>query len=174
MKTPRTRLAALLAILLIAAGCGDESAPLEQAAKAASEPGAASTPENPPQPQAAQDPDPVAPDGKTTALSNAGTWRVTWRAGPGTIPLNEGFSIDVWIEDASDPERKLESISLAVDAAMPDHGHGMNRKPRVTRNTDGSFRVDGMMFHMPGYWELYLDVLRGAIRERAQFAVELE
>jgi len=155
-------------MLLLAAACGDEPAAPEQAAKTATE----QIPQV--QAEAGQDPDPIVLDGKTTALSNADTYRVTWRADPDPIPLNEGFSIDVWIEDAADPERQLESISLAVDAAMPDHGHGMNRKPRVTRNSDGSFRVVGLMFHMPGYWELYLDVLRGAIRERAQFAVELE
>ena len=143
--------------------------------RARAEPGSSSRREcRTPRPSRHPTPIRARTNGKQTALSNAGTYRVSWRADPDPIPLNEGFSIDVWIEDPADPALELESISLAADAAMPDHGHGMNRKPRVTRNTDGSFRVDGMMFHMPGYWELYLDVLRGAIRERAQFVVELE
>ena len=172
MQTPRAHLALLLTILPVAAGCGGEPATPERSAAGAGEQVAPAPPVS--APAETPDPDPIAVDGKTAGLSNAGTYRVTWRADPRAIPLNEGFSIDVWIEAATDPALGLESISLAVDAAMPDHGHGMNRKPRVTRNQDGSFRVDGMMFHMPGYWELYLDVLRGAIRERAQFAVELE
>jgi hypothetical protein len=31
-----------------------------------------------------------------------------------------------------------------------------------------------MLFHMPGYWELYFDLSREGIMERAQGAVTLE
>ena len=39
---------------------------------------------------------------------------------------------------------------------------------------DGHFTVEGMLFHMVGRWELYLDVTRGPLTERAQFEVVLE
>ena len=172
MKKTSLHLAVAVTIQLVAVGCGDEPAAPEQNLGQASQQAEVAAPESPPVETPAPEPEEL--DGKTTALSNAGTYRGAWRTDPSPIPLNEGFSIDVWIEDPDDPALSLESISLAADAAMPDHGHGMRTQPRVTRNEDGSFRVDGMMFHMPGYWELYLDVLRGAIRERSQFAIELE
>jgi hypothetical protein len=64
--------------------------------------------------------------------------------------------------------------TLAADAAMPHHGHGMNVAPTVKRTKPGEFRVDGMLFHMPGYWELYFDLVQGGTLERAQGTVTLE
>jgi hypothetical protein len=57
---------------------------------------------------------------------------------------------------------------------MPHHGHGMNVAPTVKRTRPGEFRVDGMLFHMPGYWELYFDLVQGGTLERAQGTVTLE
>ena len=64
--------------------------------------------------------------------------------------------------------------TLRPDAAMPQHGHGMNVAPTVKRTGDGEFRVDGMLFHMPGYWELYFDLGSADSLERAQGSVTLE
>ena len=63
---------------------------------------------------------------------------------------------------------------LLADAAMPQHGHGMNVKPTVKSLGGGRFRVEGMLFHMPGSWELYLDLVRAGVLERAQGTVTLE
>ena len=47
---------------------------------------------------------------------------------------------------------------------MPDHRHGMNYRPAVT--LDGlSGTAEGLMFHMPGRWQLILDVRGAAGRE---------
>ena len=37
---------------------------------------------------------------------------------------------------------------------MPAHQHGLNYAPEVSALGDGTFRVDGLLFHMPGLWEL--------------------
>jgi len=50
----------------------------------------------------------------------------------------------------------------------------MNRVPAVVRVAEGSFAVEGMLLHVPGIWELYLDVAREGISERAQFSVRVE
>ena len=71
-------------------------------------------------------------------------------------------------------ETSLEGVELSVDAAMPEHGHGMNRVPEVRHAGDGRYVVDGMLLHMPGRWEVYFDVTDGALTERAQIEVELE
>ena len=57
---------------------------------------------------------------------------------------------------------------------MPEHGHGMNRVPKVAPRPDGGFHAEGLLFHMPGRWELYFDVTQGAVTERAQTDVFLE
>ena len=47
---------------------------------------------------------------------------------------------------------------VAVDAQMPEHKHGMNYAPTIKAMGDGRYRVDGMLFHMPGSWEVAFDV----------------
>jgi len=169
-------------LLALGAGCGgggeDEGAPAPAVTPLgpAAEPPEGTPGEADPAANAEGDTDPAELEGADLhgGPSNAGTYRVRWRPEPSPIPLNEGFSLEVWVADAEDPELALEAVELEVDAGMPDHGHGMIRTPRVTRLEAGHFEVEGMLFHMPGYWELYFDVRRGALSERAQFAVELE
>ena len=31
-----------------------------------------------------------------------------------------------------------------------------------------------MLFHMPGYWEIHVDITRDEVTERAQFVVNLD
>lgn len=107
-------------------------------------------------------------------MSNNGAYRVVFTPHPDPIPLNEVFSIDVQITPAADQKAGQDHLSLEVDAAMPAHQHGMNTRPRVRSNGGGRFTVEGMLFHMPGHWEIYFDIVAGAMSERAQFNVELE
>lgn len=105
--------------------------------------------------------------------SNHGAYGVRIAPEPSAFPDNEAFRFEVWITRTTIPGAPLESVSLSVDAAMPQHGHGMNRVPRVSRLEPGHFLVEGMYFHMTGKWELYLDITDGALTERAQCVVEL-
>ena len=52
------------------------------------------------------------------------------------------------------PAGAVKPDYVAVDARMPSHGHGMNYRPTVAALGDGRFRAEGLMFHMPGQWEL--------------------
>ncbi|MCE9594197.1 MAG: hypothetical protein K8S98_08385 [Planctomycetes bacterium] len=107
-------------------------------------------------------------------VGGTGLFVVRYRTAPLTIPMNAEFAIRAWVFAANDREHPLDDVELAVDAAMPEHKHGMARTPRVERRSDGSFGISGMLFHMPGRWELYFDVTREALTERAQTRVELE
>jgi len=106
--------------------------------------------------------------------SSAGTYHVICVM-PDPVPLNEPFDLEVRVLDGSDRVTPADQIDLVVDGRMPEHRHGMNVEPLVTRRGDGRFEIEGMRFHMPGYWEIHLDAVApdGAI-ERAQIAVTLE
>jgi len=112
--------------------------------------------------------------GGTVLLSNDGAWRVVYKVEDPGIRRGEPVSLEAWVFAADDPAKPRADVALAVDAAMPQHGHGMNRVPRIVKIGEGTFRVDGLFFHMPGKWELYFDVARGPLVERAQVAVEVE
>jgi len=104
-------------------------------------------------------------------VSNDGTYRLQFEVEPDRIPWGERFAIVV---SAERTDGAPLAATLALDARMPEHVHGMNREPRVEATGDGSWRVENLLFHMPGYWEVYFDLTRGAVTERAQFSVEVD
>lgn len=106
----------------------------------------------------------------TTSLD--GRYRVEWRTMPSTIPLRDPFQMEVRVLD-SRTGQPSEAV-LAVDAAMPQHGHGMNVVPTVDRVGPGAWKVGHMLFHMPGYWEIYFDIRDAGRLERAQTQVTME
>ena len=63
---------------------------------------------------------------------------------------------------------------VAVDATMPDHKHGMNYRPTIVAAGDGRYRAEGMVFHMPGRWELAIDVRAGEESERLTHEIILK
>ncbi len=114
-------------------------------------------------------------EGVRTAVSRAGTYTVHWRPVGGPVPKNEHFELDVWVFEnvAGEEPRPVTGAIVAVDAWMPDHGHGMIRRPRSTDNGDGSYRVRGMLFHMGGHWEVYVDLIVNHLSERAEYTLDL-
>ncbi len=109
------------------------------------------------------------PQGQEIA-TDQGNYRVRFASSPSPIPLNDHFQLEVTVAGA--PEA-LEAIALEVDADMPAHGHGINTEPTVKPLGNGKYQVDGILFHMKGDWELYLDVVDGPVRERATFPLTL-
>ena len=82
-----------------------------------------------------------------------GLWTAWWRSEPAAIPVGAHFSIHFHL--CGPPV-----VRVGVRGWMPDHRHGMNYQPAVTLN-GLSGTAEGLMFHMPGRWQLILDV-RGA------------
>jgi hypothetical protein len=41
---------------------------------------------------------------------------------------------------------------------MPEHRHGMNYQTSVVPHGDGGYRAEGLLFHMPGRWELVFEL----------------
>lgn len=93
---------------------------------------------------------------------------------PSPIPLNRLFRLRLRVLNNDRERGPAAGVTVEVDAAMPEHGHGMNTRPQVIREGGGVYLADGLLFHMPGYWELYVDVARGGVTERTQFEVVLE
>ncbi|MDA0225746.1 MAG: FixH family protein [Proteobacteria bacterium] len=56
--------------------------------------------------------------------------------------------------------------AVRFDAWMPAHRHGMNTRPVAARRADGTWRVEGFLFHMPGAWQFVIETDAAAGRER--------
>lgn len=108
------------------------------------------------------------------AVTAGGSFVVRVEPPPAGIPRNELFTLRVSVLDGAGRAPLAEGVELAVDAAMPEHRHGMTTRPRVETAPDGAFLVHGMLLHMPGDWRLRLDVTRAGITERAEIRVDLE
>ncbi len=106
--------------------------------------------------------------------SNAGTYLIRVTPAPASVPQGKVFALEVWVFDAKNPEQPAADVRLSVDADMPEHGHGLPRKPSVEQRGPGHFVASGLRLHMPGLWEIYFDIARGALTERAQISFKLE
>ena len=59
----------------------------------------------------------------------------------------------------------IDEAQISIDGGMPQHGHGLPTRPRVTRNFgDGIYEIEGVRFNMGGWWEFKLAIAgsRGA------------
>jgi hypothetical protein len=108
-------------------------------------------------------------------VSSGGTYVVSWHVDGDKMPLNKVFDLDVTVHKAAD-HKPAEGVKLAVNATMPAHHHGMNVKPVVKPVDAGNWLVSGMLFHMPGNWQITLDIDNGTGTEpeRVQFDVAVK
>ena len=82
-------------------------------------------------------------------------WQLVYRLQPDPVPVGRHFTIDIALCGADGSAAPAE---LRVDATMPEHRHGMNYQPRVQRLAPGRYRAEGLLFHMPGRWELVFEL----------------
>ncbi len=72
-------------------------------------------------------------------------------------------TVRVTLRDADG--RAVDEAQIAVDGGMPEHGHGLPTRPRMTGHPgDGVYEIEGVRFNMSGWWELRLAIAgpRGA------------
>ena len=92
---------------------------------------------------------------------------IAWRVDPDPLRVDTHFALQI---RACAP---LPIAALAVDAQMPDHRHGMNYKPTVVKAGNDGWRADGLLFHMPGKWEITFVVTTGQGVQRYSHVLQL-
>ena len=86
------------------------------------------------------------------------------------IAVNKHFGLDV----TACPKPGVSGpLQLRVDARMPAHQHGMNYKPTISSSAPGKYKAEGLMFHMPGRWELMFEVEAGGKTDKLAKTVDL-
>lgn len=82
---------------------------------------------------------------------------VTYTTPDGDIRINTMHSWVLHIE--TQEGEPVTGADVEVAGGMPAHNHGLPTSPRVTEELgDGDYRLDGMRFHMGGYWEVFVTI----------------
>jgi len=98
-------------------------------------------------------------------------YTVAYATTPDPIPVGQHFVVDFAV--CTHAGAKLPQ-AVRVDATMPEHKHGMNYRPGVTTVRPGTYRAEGLLFHMPGRWDLTFDLVAGNATERITQTLRLE
>lgn len=93
---------------------------------------------------------------------------LVYRTLPAIIEVGRHFSVDALVCAEPGP-----AALARVDAQMPEHRHGMNYRATVSPSGAGRYVAEGLMFHMPGRWQLLFDVERAGQRTRLKSEVEV-
>ncbi len=98
--------------------------------------------------------------------------KVTYSVPDGRVEINRIHSWILHVESASGVS--VTGARIKVDGGMPAHDHGLPTRPRVTEELgDGDYRLDGLRFHMGGYWEIVVEVTTKSGTETVVIPLEL-
>ena len=89
-----------------------------------------------------------------------------------TLRVRKLQSIQVKIADAAG--QPLDGAKITIDGGMPQHGHGLPTRPRVTKQLgDGTYLIEGVRFNMGGWWEFKVAVDGAAGADSVTFNLAL-
>jgi hypothetical protein len=111
-------------------------------------------------------------DNSRTRLSEHGVYRVTIAPQVDTIRVGRMHSWKLHVETGD--AQPVNDASVAVGGGMPQHGHGLPTKPRVTQSLgNGDHLVEGMKFNMGGWWVVTFKITAPAGTDSVTFNLTL-
>jgi hypothetical protein len=70
--------------------------------------------------------------------------------------------------------RPVDGAEMTVDGGMPQHGHGLPTRPRMTGGLGGGrYEIDGVRFSMGGWWQFKLAIRAAAGADSVTFNLDL-
>lgn len=102
----------------------------------------------------------------------AGELVVTYTTPDGEPVINQMHSWILHIENTDGVE--IEGAIVDVEGGMPEHDHGLPTKPRITAELGGGdYKLEGMRFHMSGYWEIVVSITTDAGTSKVTIQMQL-
>ncbi|MDQ3279921.1 MAG: FixH family protein [Acidobacteriota bacterium] len=81
-------------------------------------------------------------------------------------------TIQVALADAEG--HAVDGAVITIDGGMPQHGHGLPTRPRVTKSAAGGvYVIEGVRFNMGGWWEFRLAIDGKAGADQVTFNLAL-
>ena len=111
-------------------------------------------------------------DFSRTRKSESGLYSATIRPQGDSIPKGRLQSWTLHLQAANGAP--VDSAVVTIDGGMPQHGHGLPTKPRVTRQLgDGDHLVEGLKFNMGGWWVVRFAIASSAGTDTVTFNLGL-
>ena len=77
-----------------------------------------------------------------------------WHAADSDLARDKGRDVELTAGD-----KPVVGATVSVVGGMPAHDHGLPTRPRITEDLgEGSYRLEGMRFHMNGDWEVSIEI----------------
>jgi hypothetical protein len=112
-------------------------------------------------------------DYSTTRLTEQGMYEVSYTAQVTPVPVNQMLTWTLHVETAAG--QVVENATITVDGDMPQHGHGLPTRPQVTRYLgNGDYVVEGLKFHMPGWWVMDFVITKDGQSDQVHFNMQLK
>jgi len=105
-------------------------------------------------------------------VSDAGHFTVSFQSELQPLVINK---IHNWVLHVEDNEGKaVTDAIITVNGGMPEHNHGLPTVPQVTATHEaGDHQVEGLRFHMRGYWESRVAIDIGTERDSVTIPLSL-
>ena len=116
-------------------------------------------------------PDTLAQDDESW-VSDAGHFKVSFVSELDPLTINKIHSWVLHVED--DNGEAITDAEISVNGGMPEHNHGLPTVPEVAATLEnGDYKIEGMRFHMRGYWEIRILIDGGTISDSVTIALTL-
>ncbi|AUX42219.1 uncharacterized protein SOCE26_036460 [Sorangium cellulosum] len=113
----------------------------------------------------------AAPEAGGAPASRLG--KITFVAEPLAPPAQGSNTFDVQLSwrESGEP---VEGVALRASAMMPSMGHQPTDEPRVEETGPGLYEVSGVVFSMPGLWEVRYRAVGSSLLDEAAFQYRVE
>lgn len=115
----------------------------------------------------------TAPDNTDITLTSVnGHFVVSYEPRLQPIGINQ---IHAWTIHVETPQGvAVDGAEISVVGGMPVHDHGLPTLPQTTTHLGGGkYRVEGMKFHMNGWWEVTVTVATETVADTVIFNLVL-
>jgi hypothetical protein len=118
----------------------------------------------------------VATDGvaqdTTSKNSDEGKFVVSYTTELQPLAINKIHNWVIHVESTNGT--LIDDATITLVGGMPVHDHGLPTLPLATQNLgDGDFLVEGMKFHMNGWWQVTVSIVSGDDTDSVTFELQL-
>ena len=104
-------------------------------------------------------------------VSENGHFNVSYASQLDPIAINQIHSWTLHITDSEGAP--VANADIAIKGGMPQHNHGLATQPTIESSGEGTYLLQGLRFHMMGYWELELTIDYGSAKDTVMIPLEL-